>query len=846
MTEEFSIEDILKEYSGRTSGSKEQPSQAEEVSSGEKVTPAQTTFPVTDVTPKEPAKSAFEQRVAADVQTSAEPEADVQAAASNPQKVSEETIGLKIKLGIKPQSSIEPAPMPQEEKSAVEDISVTALVEKAVEDIESEPNESDDAGEEKEPQSSEVKEKSADGGKKLSENTAAIEKIVKAKRKRVVATAGENEESQVRRSTPKDVHMELTGKIIPETEQLDKAELSEAEQKAVTAEELKEKRREKVNGFVLDETAAADDSQEDNEFTDFDQTEEVAEDIETLRGRLFVRFVVLAITALMSCYISVANDFSLPILGIFDKTTSPGGFAFTLTALGLIACFVSINVIFSGLKNLVTLKADCDSLVAAAITAAVVSGIVTLIDEDLIRTGFFHIYMSSAILGLLINTLGKLFIVYRTERNFAYVSGEYDKYAVGLVSDEETAFKFTNGAVNDYPMLASMRKTEFVKDFLKNSYAPDIADAFSKKVSPFVVIGCVVVALLSMLIDRNAEGMMPHIMVGFSTFAGALALCSAAATMLAVNVPLARASKKYLQSSAVIEGYAAVDEFADTNAVLIGMDQLFPEGRVELVNLKATSTTMIEECILLAGSLACQAESVLKSTFYKILKGKTDMLYPVESYSYEDGQGLSGWIENKRILLGTRELMENHSIEGLPTIAKEREYARGNQVVYLSISGVVSSLFVIRAKASAGVGRALRELEKNGITVVLKSVDAFISLNLLSKLFDVSPEMFKLLPFRFYKDYERETSYIPKTSASMLCSGHFGSLAMLLTGVKKLQILSFVGVTIQAASMILGGVIALIMAILGSFSQLTASVVLCYNLVWLIVTLIVQQLRRVS
>lgn len=56
----------------------------------------------------------------------------------------------------------------------------------------------------------------------------------------------------------------------------------------------------------------------------------------------------------------------------------------------------------------------------------------------------------------------------------------------------------------------------------------------------------------------------------------------------------------------------------------------------------------------MAASLSCQSGSVLKSTFYKMLRGKTELLYPVESYIYEDGLGLSGWIENKRVLLGTR------------------------------------------------------------------------------------------------------------------------------------------------------------------------------------------------
>ena len=121
------------------------------------------------------------------------------------------------------------------------------------------------------------------------------------------------------------------------------------------------------------------------------------------------------------------------------------------------------------------------------------------------------------------------------------------------------------------------------------------------------------------------------------------------------------------------------------NSVLLDVSQLFPEGSVELVNLKQISSSTIEEGILIAASLSCHANSILKPTFYKMLKGKIEMLYPVESYLYEDTLGLSGWISNKRVLLGTRELMKNHSIEGLPSLAKEVDYAKGNLVLYLSV-----------------------------------------------------------------------------------------------------------------------------------------------------------------
>ena len=199
--------------------------------------------------------------------------------------------------------------------------------------------------------------------------------------------------------------------------------------------------------------------------------------------------------------------------------------------------------------------------------------------------------------------------------------------------------------------------------------------------------------------------------------------------------------------------------------------------------------------------------------------------------------------ENKRVLLGSRQLMMNHSIEGLPTPAKEEEYAKGNMVLYLSVSGICSMLFVVEAKASLSVSKWLRELGKNGIVSVVRTVDGFIDKEFLSKLFKADPKMIKLLPFRFHNDYLRETDYTPQVSSPMLCSGHFPSFAMLLIGTKRLKQISILGVAIQAGACVLGLGIALITTLLGTFGQLSPTFIFIYNMVFLLITLSAQRQR---
>ncbi|WP_294588922.1 hypothetical protein [uncultured Ruminococcus sp.] len=685
--------------------------------------------------------------------------------------------------------------------------------------------------------------------KRNEENAALINNLTKHKKGKVAKQSV----PPVNRASLKDIKMGLTGKIIPKTEEFDKALIPDDATYEEKSSILSQHRKKKVENFVLktDEQDNGPTSEEledksrtgQTEFKKFDDAEKVLGSIIQVKSNLVLRLCVLLFTGIFSTFITVANDLELPLIKTFDRTITPAAYLFTNTVLGLISIAVCYNVMLAGMKSLFKRKADNDTIAALGIFVTVIAGIINLFDPESIRDSVYHVYISAAIVGLIFNTLGKLMIVKRTERNFRYVAGDFERYAVTSVDDEETAENFTRGSVAE-PKIAAMRKTEFVDNFMKNSYTADISDEYSKKISPYILIAGIVIALLSLIFDKGAANMKERLFIALAAFSGTVTMCSSFAVMLIVNVPLARATKKYLQYSAVMLGYSSVDEFADTNSLLVDAEQLFPNGSIELANLKLLSAISIEDCILMAASLSCQSGSVLRSTFYKMLRGKTELLYPVESYIYEDGLGLSGWIENKRVLLGTRELMENHSIDGLPSEAKEKEYTKGNVAVYLSISGITAAMFVIEVSPNLSVTRWLQELELEGITTVIRTVDGFLSQRFLSDLFDIERDSVKLLSFRYHKDYESETEYVPRQASSMLCSGHFPSFAMLVIGAKRLKFTAKLGASVMYGATILAGLIAFIMMLAGSFVQLTPTLVLVYNLVVTGAALLVQHIKR--
>lgn len=681
-------------------------------------------------------------------------------------------------------------------------------------------------------------------------NTELLDGMMKIKKERVHKTSLI---PPVSRKSISDIDLKLDDKILPNTAQIPVNE-EQAEIEKFNA--LKERRNKKVKDFVFigdeeeneNEEEESDIQAEAGVIDDFEKLEDapsISNDIAQLKRSLSLRLFVLIICLLLSGYVALANDFrGIPKPEFISKITDTTVFLFINSIIGIAAAFMSYTVLSCGLSKLFTFKADCDSITAVAVVSSIGSSMIFLACTNLVRDSFVHDYVPVAVAALLFNTIGKLLIVNRTQRNFKYVSGDSEKYAVVMVQDEETAQTFTRGALNDFPTLATTRKTEFISGFLKTSYSSDNTDKFSRFVSPIVLCISLLIAVLAGFITKSDFG-TKSVFIGISVFTGCVSICSAFSLMLVVNLPMDKASKKYREIDGAMLGYDSIEEFGDTNSVLIDATQIFPKGSVKLSAIKIFSDTRIDEAIVEAASLTSQSNSILKNMFYDIIAGKTEMLNPVESYIFEDSIGLCGWINNKRVLLGSRELMINHSIEGMPTEAKEKEYTEnGKTAIYLSISGELSAMFVVELTTTLEVQQALKDMEKNGIYVMIRTVDSAISINKLSDMFDVSPEMFKLIPFRNHETFEEVTSYQPTQSATLACTGRFAAFSALILGAKRLRTTINAGICIQAVSILLGIIITAALVIFRAFGELSVSVIIAYNLIFTFVLVAFQSFRK--
>lgn len=585
------------------------------------------------------------------------------------------------------------------------------------------------------------------------------------------------------------------------------------------------------------------------DFNYYGDVQDVGRDIYELKNTISNRVAVLFLTAFLSLYMTVCSRFDLPILS-FLSINSITTYLIAHLVLGVLSLVYSIPVITKGFRNLVRLRADGDSMTAITAVSCLAGLLAAFGARDMAQAETIHIYMPVGILALLFNAVGKLLIMKRAKRNFNFVSKNFDRHGVVYVKDEERAERLTRGTLGDFPILAAMRPTDYLTDFLRYTYSSDITDSFCRRAAPICLVISAVTALFVTFVRMGTFFGGAAAAFGFSIFSMLICASSCIAIPFAANIPLEKVSKQTLKNKGILLGYQSVDDLYDTNSVLASADTLFPTGSIKLGGIKVFSNTKPDEAFLDAASLAYHGKSLMTQLFADIIEGKEDLLYKIDNFSCEEDMGLCGWIKNRRVLLGSRELMLAHNIEGLPTKSQEADYAQGRDAVYLSISGNLAAMFVVDVSGARSVKIWAERLTKKKICIIVKTVDPFITQNRIASALGIPSGMVKVLPHKLHQDFDIETRKSESISASMACTGKFSSMAQLILGIKKVHASAITALIFQAASILLGFGLSMLLILSKAFEfdymYMSATAMIIYNLICTALTCFAAGAKKLS
>ena len=576
------------------------------------------------------------------------------------------------------------------------------------------------------------------------------------------------------------------------------------------------------------------------------QEAEIRVNINLLRNAVFFRTVSLAVLTVIGAFLAIGESSYTLLYPALSQLMTVRGYCFLHLILGLLILFITFPTVINGMRKLFHREADSDTIAAMPLIPCLLTVLATIFVPEPMQHNLVHIFLPVSSFILLMNSIGKLFIIRRATRNFALLTKNFEKYIVTCVQSETAAEELTRGVVQDYPILATIRKTKQMSDFLRHTYASDLADRFSKKLAPIVAgISLLLAAAITGIRIGVLETPAENIPFFCSVLTMLLTAGCSAGIPLTVNLPLDRASKRLCPHGCTLLGYQSVDDFYDVNSILVPAATLFPKQSITISGINNFSGFQVEEALLDAASMVYAADSILQNAFAALVEEKDGgMLYQVEDCSYEDNLGICGWIRHRRVLLGNREMMMAHHVEGMPTKVRELEMTSGSQdVLYLSVSGVVAGMFVIDITADPMVKRQMQRLKEEQISVIVKSVDSCITLQRLTTLFGVPDSMLKILPSADNDLYEKETAPLQDVSASTIHDGSFFGTARLLLEARSIKRAATTGLLLQVIAVILGLSICIGYILVNGYDNITSQTLLFFQLVMTGLTLLTTRLK---
>lgn len=563
----------------------------------------------------------------------------------------------------------------------------------------------------------------------------------------------------------------------------------------------------------------------------------VQQDLDRLRLTTAIRTGVSAVAGLVLLYLGLAvGDSPLPAIAAVDPAVAPLAYLAVNLVLLVVACAVNWRVFWNGIRGLWGAPTP-DSVLALAGVGTLAQLLVLMMNAEAFEADKITLFAAPAALLLCFGALGKYLMSGVISRNFALVSTGSEHVAAFRLEDEELCTRLAEGLGEPEPCLVASRPTTLVEGFLRRSFSVRASDRTLQRMS-WVLAGAALFTALIALFSKQGLAM------AFTAFAGTLCLGGPASATLLAAVPGMLMQKSAARVGAVVPGWSSIEELSGANMIVVGAKDLFPAKSVRLHGIKTFEKERIDLAILYAASVLIAGCDTLRDVFMNIIQGKTNILFPVESLENDPGFGFTAWVKDKRVIIGNRAMMEKQGVE-IPSLDYENRYTKGKkQPIYLAVSGRLFGMFLVSYKANEQAAHVLESLNRQGVSVLVKSDDFSLTTSLISQVYGLEEGSVKVLSGAERHALAPVTEY---QQYSPGCMAHIGSFASFVGGLLAAAGAASAERTsslVQAAGILVSVVLAVLLAFTGGMAALALPALVLYQAAWAVLTLMIPMLKR--
>lgn len=508
--------------------------------------------------------------------------------------------------------------------------------------------------------------------------------------------------------------------------------------------------------------------------------------IQTIK-KLRLSTLLLAILFVISLIwqLGVFNYFALPAYLTVAKPLT----YLSLNLLFLVcSSVVLLDVLKSGIIGLLKLKANANSAISVMIVGNIFQNLLLFFSGNEMINNKNIFLLTPVVIGCMTFHSLANYVNYKSIfKNFKFICDENLKCcSVGMATNEDLLSVFSKGRSGKLvPLIAFKRKVGFLTDFIYYSVADNITDTVGFFLAPIGLCLSVLLAIISEVVSKN-------IWISLTVFSATLCLVTPFSFLFSAIFPFYSAQRRLSKKNSALLGSGAIN-FGNTDTILLNARELFPKGTVSLAGIRVFNGYKIDDSIICAASVLNASDSILKDMFMDILLGNEKHLKKVDTILYEDGLGISAWVDDRRVIIGSYDMMINHNVV-MPSYDEISQMNKNNcEIIFVAISGQLTAAFMYNMGVDYDVELTLKSLEDEGISLIIKSVDFVIQYKKLSEKFEVCEDLFKVLPAQYHKSYRKQTREIQRDGSSVICNDDFASFANAIIESKKYRFFSKMG-----------------------------------------------------
>ena len=499
-------------------------------------------------------------------------------------------------------------------------------------------------------------------------------------------------------------------------------------------------------------------------------------------SKLLIRFIISLIFAVPLLIISMGHMVGMPLPHLIDPMMNPFNFGIVQLILTLPVVMAGYKFYQVGIKNLIQLSPNMDSLIAIGTLTAFfysVFGIYKITQGD--ASYAMHLYFESAAVILTLITLGKYLeavskgktsqaikalmgLAPKTatiERNGRELEVPIEEVVVGdlvlvkpgeklpvdgeviegstaidesMLTGESIPVEKTVGSL---VIGASINKTGFIKykatkvgrDTALSQIVKLVEDAQGSK-APIAKMADIISAyFVPIVIGLAILSSVAWLLAGetgvfaLSIFISVLVIACPCALGLATPTAIMVGTGKGAEYGVLIKGGEALETTHKLSKLIFDKTGTITEGKPKVTDIVTTNLSE-EQLLIYAASAEKGSEHPLGEAIVRAAIDRGYQLCELESFNAIPGHGIEVSIQGKQMLLGNKKLMIEKTIDvsSLSETSDQLAYD-GKTPMYMAIDGQLAGIIAVADTVKESSKKAIETLHQMGIKVAMITGD---------------------------------------------------------------------------------------------------------------------------